>query len=747
MIRKHILWFSVAAAAVLSCKDNPVAPPGGATTSAPASASAAASAAPEVHALSAAVREGGALVRSPSGDALYLADEDHHVLRRIPLPLPLALDVVAKDAGAPEAGTASNPVSSGSPVAGLASSGSSVAGPGASGSPAAGPPPGMITISVPGAPAQVLALGDGHVLVTIRDPSMLLIMKPDPSAVLAEAARVALPGDAWGIALSPDEKTALVSSAWTHQVSAVDLVTRTKRWSIDVAREPRGIVIRPDGSSAYVTHLVGSEVTRIDGIAGPPTARAIPLPPAPARAPSGKTLRASLGYAATLSDDGRRLFVARHALGAIGPAAWFGAATVDVLATRNDTPVIPKRTTGLPTVSTELLNHFVARGAAAAITTVPLPMAPFVQPRAMVYRKSTKTLLIAGEGDDQVVEVDALSPSPALQVVRSYSVGDGGHVGYGIATHCGAPTGIALSKDERKLYVFCRATNDLAAIKLDDYYSPSTPVLHIAEDTLGKDAALGRRFFFSGTDSVSSGGMGCAGCHPEGRDDGNVWHEADIDRTSVGENLQHRNFIGEPENAPNAQGNKIGFPRQTPMLAGRVKAAGPYGWHAQNKDLADRVAEGFGLHRWGPAFDYVLKYVNKDALVVRARFLGAFLREGLVPPPLEQRDLTPVEQQGKQVFLSAAVGCAKCHVPESEYTDRTAYPLARLAPPPGFEDEKDLMFKTPSLRFVAGTPPYFHDGHASSLEEVVEKNNDRMGRTNQLSNEDRAALVAFLRTL
>jgi len=66
---------------------------------------------------------------------------------------------------------------------------------------------------------------------------------------------------------------------------------------------------------------------------------------------------------------------------------------------------------------------------------------------------------------------------------------------------------------------------------------------------------------------------------------------------------------------------------------------------------------------------------------------------------------------------------------------------------PGFEEEKDLQFKTPSLRFVAGTPPYFHDGHASTLEEVIEKNNDRMGHTNQLSKEDRAALVAFLRTL
>jgi cytochrome c peroxidase len=68
-------------------------------------------------------------------------------------------------------------------------------------------------------------------------------------------------------------------------------------------------------------------------------------------------------------------------------------------------------------------------------------------------------------------------------------------------------------------------------------------------------------------------------------------------------------------------------------------------------------------------------------------------------------------------------------------------------PPPGFEDEPDQRFKVPSLFFVGGTPPYYHDGRASTLEELIENNGDRMGHTSHLSREDRAALVAFLRTL
>jgi cytochrome c peroxidase len=48
---------------------------------------------------------------------------------------------------------------------------------------------------------------------------------------------------------------------------------------------------------------------------------------------------------------------------------------------------------------------------------------------------------------------------------------------------------------------------------------------------------------------------------------------------------------------------------------------------------------------------------------------------------------------------------------------------------------------------VGGTAPYMHDGRFSTLEEVIDLNDDRMGRTNQLNKADRAALAAFLRTL
>ena len=96
--------------------------PSASSTAGPAppasSASAAPPSTPEAKRLPAPVREGGTLARTAAGDALLLADEDHHALRTISLPL--------------------TPTSR------------------------------VQTTPLPGAPAQVLALGD-RVLVTVRE--------------------------------------------------------------------------------------------------------------------------------------------------------------------------------------------------------------------------------------------------------------------------------------------------------------------------------------------------------------------------------------------------------------------------------------------------------------------------------------------------------------------------------------------------------------------------------------------------
>src|SRR5262249_23568677 len=160
----------------------------------------------------------------------------------------------------------------------------------------------------------------------------------------------------------------------------------TVRWTVDAAREPRGVVVTPGGTTAYVTHLVGSALTRLDDLASSdPRVRRVDLPASSLRAPSGKSLSASLGYSAVLSEDGARLFVARHAIGAMGDKAWFGASTVDVLLTGADAPLAPPHSGRLP---------FQRADHDARATDINLPgatLTSFTQPRAVVLRKSVGT--------------------------------------------------------------------------------------------------------------------------------------------------------------------------------------------------------------------------------------------------------------------------------------------------------------------------------------------------------------------
>jgi cytochrome c peroxidase len=181
------------------------------------------------------------------------------------------------------------------------------------------------------------------------------------------------------------------------------------------------------------------------------------------------------------------------------------------------------------------------------------------------------------------------------------------------------------------------------------------------------------------------------------------------------------------------------------MLAGRVSSPGPYGWHAQSPDLEARLVEGFHLHRWtAQKLDDPTRYEQ----TWRLGRLKAFLREGLRTPPRDASPLTESEQRGKALFESDQTACASCHPGATEFTHRRVIELTTPLPVrQGYAAEESPDFRVPSLLFVGGTPPYYHDGSAPSLRELIDRNGNRMGHTAQLSPEQRADLVAYLERL
>ncbi|MCF8258355.1 MAG: cytochrome-c peroxidase [Flavobacteriales bacterium] len=135
-----------------------------------------------------------------------------------------------------------------------------------------------------------------------------------------------------------------------------------------------------------------------------------------------------------------------------------------------------------------------------------------------------------------------------------------------------------------------------------------------------------------------------------------------------------------------------------------------------------------------------------------------------------QLQLTDAELRGMTIFLTEKGDCFHCHIPPLftdnsfhnngidslvEGEDRGRYNVTHHTTDLG-------LFKTPTLRNVALTAPYMHDGRFATLEEVVEHYNSGVRRPANvdpimtkpgkeyglgLTEQDKADLVAFLTAL
>jgi cytochrome c peroxidase len=120
---------------------------------------------------------------------------------------------------------------------------------------------------------------------------------------------------------------------------------------------------------------------------------------------------------------------------------------------------------------------------------------------------------------------------------------------------------------------------------------------------------------------------------------------------------------------------------------------------------------------------------------------------------------SPEENRGRALFMGgagAAIPCAACHAPPTFALDANARGI-------GLDAGETTVFKAPSLKNVALTGPYMHDGRFATLDQVLNHydNGIRVGpalddrlrngnggvRSFNLPGPDRAAIIAFLRTL
>jgi cytochrome c peroxidase len=192
--------------------------------------------------------------------------------------------------------------------------------------------------------------------------------------------------------------------------------------------------------------------------------------------------------------------------------------------------------------------------------------------------------------------------------------------------------------------------------------------------------------------------------------------------------------------------------RRTPRIANRVYGKSFF-WDGRAKTLEEQVLQPIE---------------NPKEMAVSAAEAGA--RVGLDVPTMQnalatyvrtilsgnsaydryvlngEASLSDQQKAGLRLFRGKA-GCSACHLGPN-FTDEKLHNTGAGA--------SASAFKTPSLRDVARTPPYMHDGSLSTLDEVIEfydqggKKNSNLDadiRPLNLTGEEKKALATFLEAL
>ncbi|NUO49816.1 MAG: c-type cytochrome, partial [Polyangiaceae bacterium] len=560
------------------------------------------------------------------------------------------------------------------------------------------------------AAAQLLVLPDGRLLATLPAADRVAVVRVSDAGALTMTCTRATSAEPFGLATSARGDRIYVSAGWGARLEGFDGELGNKG-GVDLPRDPRQIVLSDDEKTAFVSHAVGGIVSVVDlGTMRSSTPVLVWADPRDQDDPAGpRSLAAAMtsavgkgsqpvagqngmrtglqGYALVKSSDppGRLLLpqVLVDPGNPEGRAEEFGNSggvhlpNIAVIDAATKTPLSASLSTNQ--------NMAIFFEDDSRFSGVQPTAAGCMLPRGAAFDAESGSLLVACLGSDMVVAYDGASATPTAVEMKRWDVGSG-------------PTGVAVDAPKRRAIAWSQFERSLDVLPFSDLGVVIEPDGRPRRDKidlspLQKPPALafllGRQIFHGVADiRISSEGVACASCHPEGRDDGLTW--------------------ATPEG-----------PRRTPMLAGRMEP--PLGWLGANEDLERHLdAEFLRLHGQG------LRSVQREALM-------AYL-SGLRPPPKRKTDAALAEK-GKELFSSK--GCATCH--PGGGTDGKTHDVGSKR-----SGDKKAAFDTPSLRHLAGRAPYFHDGRFKSVREVLEQPHGDKTSTPKIAPNEIAPLEAYL---
>lgn len=316
------------------------------------------------------------------------------------------------------------------------------------------------------------------------------------------------------------------------------------------------------------------------------------------------------------------------------------------------------------------------------------------------------------------------------------------------------------------LFSACRKEEQVLVVSPEtDEYTLHVPVGFPLPDIPADNAltksriALGKRLFYDpilSSDSTRS----CASCHAA--------HLAFSDSTAVSFGIENRPGIrNSPTLANVAYQKKLLREGGVPTLEMQILV--PIQEHNEFDFNILLVAER--LNRMPEYVAMAEKAYGRmpDPFVI-TRSIAAFERTLLSgDSPYDQytfqgkgNALSAAEKRGLHLFQSERLNCSACHegflFTNQDFTNNglyEVYPDSGRIRLTGLENDR-AVFKVPSLRNIALTAPYMHDGSLTGLEAVIDHyqtggkahpNKSPLLKAFTLTLQERADLIAFLRSL
>ncbi len=506
----------------------------------------------------------------------------------------------------------------------------------------------------------------------------------------------------YGVVTSQDGKKLYVANYRSSTLSVIDLTNKKVESEIKVGDRPRTLAITEDGDKLYVPHYLDAKISVIN-TETEKISKVISL----ADSPDNNDRKKSQGIPNTLE---------QFVIAPDGKKAW-----IPHLLTNVDTPVHFQETI-FPAISVidlttdeELVDERKELFEEINIKDKKNDTIITSNPYDVVFHPNGNKAYVVMSGSEDLVVFDLNRGGNATQILRRIEGNN--------------PRGAVISPDGKTVYVNNAMSHDLAEISTggDSPYARAKMkgenLELISKDPLSPLVREGKTIFYSANSEEFATGitgnnwMSCISCHADGETNGLT--------------------LMTPKG-----------PREVPSNVLTTKT-GLFMWDGSRDDFTDYILTVQGEMGGMMEFDPGKPLPSDVEHMYDAMFAYLDDPDSFPVPksPYRKKDgsLTSTAEDGRKLFEGKA-GCIACHA-GAQFTDSvkaidenghlttnntnylhdigTTNPLDKPSKGnarQGFTNPRDtLHFDVPTLRGVWASAPYFHDGSANTIEEVIKR--------------------------